>query len=649
MSLRFEQWDQADAEREIPKRLKAALEHRSTWEHEWRANEAILFGSGGVGDDQVTTSYSSIAELLGGDVDVGDSWIVINYAFKYLRYIHAQMSANPPSVMPVATSSDYSDRRAADVADAFSGHLRRRYNMQEKVDLTTLQVGVYGTGVAKACHDPYAGDILEVDREAGTLTMTGDLRVRPVMIWDMAIDHTARCIEDIRYAFERHVMSEEEASYRWPKAKDEFAGAAAKAAKQSSVWDKDVADKGRVVVWEYTERGLPWNGMAGRRVFLLPSGKLLGDLAPNPTPDAALPYYFLTDIDVPGQVYGRSFVTYISRLQDVLNRLDSTVLDQIQAHGVVRMVVYDAAEEQDGLPSDSTWQVANIKGGGGQKPDFINPPTLMPDIYKFREQLLTGMSELAGVNESMFGQIKRELSGFSVQTAINAGNMVRRRLYNKYEAFVEALFKGCLRLIQVHWTDARKILVTGKEGALSVAYFSGADITDGFDLDVRYGASFSLDPASRREEIMQLLPLLKEAGYSMKSILGMLKLNDIAGLFDVATQAERRQLEVFDEMISKFESTGVLAYIKPEALEKHDDMLKAAYDFRMSMAYKVLDSQLKRLVEAHIREREQLMAAGAAGGAPAPGAAPAPGGLPGAPPGPAAAPAPSPLAALGLG
>jgi hypothetical protein len=270
----------------------------------------------------------------------------------------------------------------------------------------------------------------------------------------------------------------------------------------------------------------------------------------------------------------------------------------------------------------------------------------MPDIYKFREQLLTGMSELAGVNESMFGQIKRELSGFSVQTAINAGNMVRRRLYNKYEAFVEALFKGCLRLIQEHWTDERKILVTGKEGALSVAYFSGADIQDGFDLDVRYGASFSLDPASRREEIMQLLPLLKEAGYSMKSILGMLKLNDIAGLFDLASQAERRQLETFDEMISKFESAGTLVYIKPEALEKHDDMLKAAYDFRMSMAFKVLDPQVKQLIESHIRDREQLMATQAApGGAPAAGGVPSVPPAPGAPPGPAA----DPLAALGLG
>lgn len=624
--MRYETWTQEDAEREIPKRLKAAIEARSRWEGEWRANESILFGSGLL-DSDTTVSYDSIAELLGGDIDVGESAITINYAFKYLRYIHAQMAANPPSVMPIPTSADYADRQAADVANALCGHLRRQYKMQEQVDLTTLQTGVYGTGILKTVHDPSSGEILEIDRSTQTLTMTGDLRIRPCSVWDIAIDHTAKFLCDVRYVFERHVLSEEEACYRWPKFKDDFKSQAAKDAKHSGFWDKEANQKGRVVVWEYTERGLPWNGMAGRRVFLLSSGKLITDLAPNPNPDACLPYHFLTDIDIPGEVYGRSFVSYLTRLQDVLNRLDSTVLDQIQAHGVVRMVVYDAAEEQDGLPSNSTWQVANVKGAGGQKPDFINPPTLMPDIYKFREQLLAGMSELAGVNDSMFGQVKREMSGFSMQTALNAGNMVRRRLYNKYEAFVESAFKGCLALIQANWSDPRKVLVTGKEGALSVAYFSGADVRSGFDLDVRYGASFSLDPTSRREEIMQLMPFLKEAGYSMRTILGMLKLNDVAGLFDMATQAERRQLEIFDEMISKFDTTGSAVYIRPEALEKHDDMLKAAYDFRMSMAYKCLDPQVKQLIESHIRDREQLMAATAT---PAPGAvgAPQPGALP---------------------
>lgn len=642
----FETWTQEDAERELPKRLKDALTYRSQFEADWRRNEVLLFmpNAMGGGSDQATLSYDSAAELWGGDLDSGDSWISVNYAFKYLRYIHSQMAANPPSVMPLPTSADYKDRRAADVADDLVNYGRRQYKIQDQVDLTTLQTLAYGTGVIKGTWDANAGEILKVSKKKRQLVMTGDIRVRPVLIWDFAYDHTARSLEDIRYVFERHVMSLEEAKYRFPKYAEELEVAGRKSSRVSRFFDGVSQDPAtsRIEIWEYIEKGLPWNGMAGRRCFLM-GDKVLSDITANPNPDAALGYFLLTDVDVPGQVYGRTFIDYLARIQDVLNRLDSTILDGVQAHGNVRMVVYDASENQDGLPSNSHWEVANIKGAAGQKPDFIDPPQLMGDIYKLRDALLAGMEQIAGVNDSMMGKVDREMSGFSLQTAINAGNMVRRRLFNKYEGFVEAIYRFFLRLVQENWQDERKILVTGEENALSVAYYSGADLTSGFDLDVRYGASFSLDPSSRREEIMQILPLLKEAGYDMRTILGMLKLNDVAGLFDMATVAERRQLEIFDEMIAKSEVDGLTLYIKPERGEEHDGMLKAAYEFRMSMAFKVLPPELKVLIQRHIDEREAIkvaQATPAAGAAGVPAAQP----LPGLPGGLATPPAEAPLA-----
>lgn len=616
--LKVEQWSQADAEREVASRFRDACQYRKRFEPGWRANESMIFrsdGNGG-GSSEVSVSYNNLAELFAGDLDTGESWITINYTFKYLRFLHAQMSANPPSVTPRPTSQDYKDRRAAEVADHLITYGRRQYQIQDKVDLTCLQTLLYGSGFFRAKWDPTAGDVLEFDKASGQLTMTGDHKFVPLLIWDMVMDQTARTWEDVRYVFERHLMSKEEADFRFPDYRDKIAAAYDRSNNRTQFWDRDEYDqqlKGRVAVWEYMEKGLPWNGMAGRRCFLLESGDLISPIEENPNPDAILGYEILTDIDVPGQVYGKSFIDYLMRLQDVLNRLDSTVLDNIQAHGSVRMVTFDAAETNENeLPSNSGWQVYNVKGTAAQKPEFINPPTMMPDVYKFREQLLQGMEQLAGVNESMFGQVKREMSGFSLQTAINAGNTVRRRLFNKYTKFVEAVYKAYLMFVQKYWDERRQILVTGEEGALAVAYYSGADIADGFDIDAEYGASFSLDPASRREEIMQVLPLLKEAGFTMRSILGMLRLNDISGLFDMAEVGARRQLEVFDEMISKAEEAGVLAYIAPEKGEEHQSMLAAAYEFRMSMAYKVLSKPLKALIQKHIDDREALMAQAAA-------------------------------------
>jgi hypothetical protein len=217
-----------------------------------------------------------------------------------------------------------------------------------------------------------------------------------------------------------------------------------------------------------------------------------------------------------------------------------------------------------------------------------------------------------------------------MQTAIDAGNMVRKRLFNKYQKLVRCVYTRFLQLVQKHWNTKRKIMATDQEGALAVAYYEGADLSGGFDLEVDYGASFSLEPSRRREEIMQIMPMLKEAGFSMRMILGMMRFNDMPGLMDRADMSGRRQLEIFDEMIAKYEEGGVLAYVAPEELEDHQNMLPVAYDFRQSMAYKTLDAELKPLIEKHIKDREALAAQAAAAGAqPGPDAAPPPGGLPG--------------------
>jgi hypothetical protein len=143
---------------------------------------------------------------------------------------------------------------------------------------------------------------------------------------------------------------------------------------------------------------------------------------------------------------------------------------------------------------------------------------------------------------------------------------------------------------------------------------------------------------------MQMVGYLKEAGYTMKQILSLMRLNGIGEMFDMAEAAKRRQMEIFDQIISKYEEDGIEIYIAPRELEEHQGMLSAAYEFVMSQAYNVLDEEVKALIDAHIKEREQLAAQGAAPGAGPTGdlaaAGPQPQ-MPG-PGGPAAAPGPVP-------
>jgi hypothetical protein len=248
----------------------------------------------------------------------------------------------------------------------------------------------------------------------------------------------------------------------------------------------------------------------------------------------------------------------------------------------------------------------------------------MPQMGQLRDRLKAGGDDMAGVNESMMGEMSRETSGFSLQYATNQGNMIRRRLFNKYVLFVEDIFKAYLNLVRKYWDESRIISVLGKEKAFETMDIKGADIDGGYDLVVEYGASLSLDPSTRREELLQLMPLFEKAGVDNKTILAMMKLNELEGLYDIMQLASDRQSEIFTEMVMKNR------YIAPRELEEHKGMLEYAYRYVMTAEFKHMDEDQKVLIEQHIKDREQLAAAGAGvqQAAGAPGPAPEMGALP---------------------
>ena len=98
----------------------------------------------------------------------------------------------------------------------------------------------------------------------------------------------------------------------------------------------------------------------------------------------------------------------------------------------------------------------------------------------------------------------------------------------------------------------------------------------------------------------------------MRSILSMLRLNELERAYDLVQLAEDRQKEVFDEMAM----TG--KYITPRELQDHKNYLEFAYTYVNTAEFKYLPAQAQDLIDKHIKAREDLLAKSAT-----PGAAPA--------------------------
>lgn len=660
-------WDENRTKLEIQKRFKHAQEARSHLEDRWLRNENTLYSiSANQGmSSMLQNSLENNFQIGLPGVDGSNADVNVAYTFKNLRFIHAQMSANPPTVAMRPTSSDQEDHRKADAADRIVRWALRRYNMQEKVDQLNLHTLVYGTGIVKTVWDSTRGDIVEFDEENDEIKLEGDIEVTVPFIWNVFLDPDAKVWEEVKWVIERIYMDYDEACAAWPEKQDLLKAARVSESRGSTNSKESRLQDNKynsVELIEYWETGLPTNGFLGRYCITTTDGEIIEPVRPSPhrftragsvsklevqdLPEAVLaakieklpqmaqlPFHILTDIDVPNYVWGRTFVEYASGLQDNLARLDSSVLDAIQAHGVVRMVLPESAEIADDSLGNSNWDVLKITGN--QPPYFVNPPSLMGEIPRFRQDTITGINEVSGVNESMFGNQSREQSGASMQYATNQGNMIRRRLFNKYVLVVESIYKSMLNLIRKHWTIERTINVLGKEKALEAVDIKGADIDGGYDVIGEYGVTLSLDPITRREEILTLQPLFEKAGVPVRKALEMLKLNELEGMYDSLDLAENRQKEIFDAM------TATKAYIQPEDLMDHENMIAWALGYFMTQEFTSLEEDVKLLLKQHIRERAQVAAMEKGAGGPAGVAAPAnaaPGPVPQAPAGPVPAP-----------
>jgi hypothetical protein len=583
--VKLELWNEAKAKRELHQRLKDSKESRQSLERQWKNNELTLF-------DIVDPFRQQDTER-----------ICVNYIMRDIRMIHSQMCANPPAVMIRPTSPDFSDKRAADAADRLVLFAIRQYDLHEIIDLDALNTLTYGTGIVKGVWNPDLGDILSFNEKTNKIEMTGDYEARNVSVWNFFPDAYACTQKDLNFCFERYFLSSEELQVLAPGKKDLINQLCKKQDPSFSLTDSVLP---KVEVYQYWEKGLPINGMQGRFCWCTEEGDLLTPVVPNPHRFVAgnnkefsiarLPYHISTDIDVPNSIWGQSVVSYSSEIQRAINNIDSVMLETAKAHGIPRLILPDGVDIAEDSITNTPWDI--IKTTGNRDPKFMDPLPASPLLNNLRERFTNDIMQVDGVNDSLFGQQQREQAAALMQYATQQSNMTRQRLFNKHVKKVEAIYKDYLDIVKQNWTTKRTIKVVGKEKSFLIPDFQGSDIAGGFDLVAEYGRTLSLDPIMRREEILQLMPLFKEANISNSQILSMLRLSDLDRAYDIAKLGEDRQKELFDQMILSGE------YVAPEELQAHTQYLEFAYHYVNSAEYKYLDPRSKALINRHIKERE---------------------------------------------
>lgn len=604
---------------------------------EWDACRAV-YQSVSTGENQggLDTGLATQAVFRPADSNQDPIYIEGLELIKANLFLHAKMCITDPVVTARPRNQDFAAKRAAQNAELYIPWMAQHTEMSETIEPGAyLNAIVFGTGITFFGWDPDAGEypLDEIPDNVASLAqfdfkMEGDLDLDDVSPYDFWMDANCKTWRKAKHCFRGMDVAIEEAMFcfsePWQQEilDNEF-HAAADSTEQKGV----ERSKSTVRIFEYWEKGAPWNGMLGMHVYFVnPQAPKILKREAHPYKNKRLPFAVLTDVDIPNSPWGMSRIIYAFQCQKSLDMLMSLFLNNTALFGGVRYMAPEGAMNEDALDNDIA-KVDLYNGDTGQKPEYFRPVPVTSDVWRGYSLLKATLDSLYGMSEFSQGQVPRELSSFTVQLALEMDDKYRIRLFNKKKLYLKDIYVQGLELTQQFMTDKRKLSVTGVEGWRDKDYFRAAALEGDYEILVDYGQYIPIDPAARKQQVLEFLKsgFYEKAGGNMQKVAKLLvdgSMLDIKDEFDRAYKMQEREID----NLMDGEDVQVAEWDKDEA------HISAIEDFTNSETFHVLDPEMQQRIWAHGKAHVAALAAKLAkGGGGSPGAgAPGTGGPQGA-------------------
>ena len=622
-----------EAQKYLAERLIQNRQDRSIRENEWTESE---FENYDVGSDGGQLRGTSLSGGSGGDIESekedGDNYLAINLINRNIQLLHSQLCSNPPVVTAIPRSSEEKDKDAAIAAEYLMSYFRETYSYKNFVAQATLSAFGYGTGFLKNIFDATRGRIIGRGPIPGSYIMEGDNVYSTPRIWDMYPDANASTWETVDHVYERICLPLAQAISKFGEEKREILEKAAITRLDgASGSDSQEAESliyntkyDVVEYFEYWETGSPTNGYQGRFCNCLENGIQLTPLCCSPCkfkqdpkdPDsptvARLPYSCITYLDLANTIWGRSPIAHTGRAQDMLNTIMLVIVATAQNLGTPAAIVpkgtinEEARSNYSGILLETTTDT-------GQQPYNLQAASTSADMKFLFSEMKEIVNDGWGVNDAMFGKVARETSGTAMQLSNIQGNLIRQRLFDKYTLMVKDIHELQLLYSRDYWEIERPLEVMGKNSRLEARAFKGADLLGGYSLYAEFGQQFALDPVSRQEQILQILPLFQAAGVDPRLLVRQYRLSEFKSLYDEFDVANDRAKEIIE-----FIKTTELQSEIPSKYQDHIGILAYLSKYTNGAEYKACSDKVKQLLETHLDARKDMLAQNAMDGGQAP-------------------------------
>ena len=243
-----------------------------------------------------------------------------------------------------------------------------------------------------------------------------------------------------------------------------------------------------------------------------------------PYEEETLPCVKDTDIDVSGEIWGRSFISMIEQLQRMYNNTQSSQARDYGVGSAPKWMFPKGSVEVSSLNNEFTL----VEYRGAVKPELVTPRATNPQSFDFQDRMETKITRFARTSDIGKGELPPGITATSAIRLLDEKfSLMILPLENKRKTRIVKVYKMMLKRMAQFYkpSDGRMIRMLGENNEYLIKSFEKGDfgsiadvkfqktsmlsdsksgrISDIIDLNM----STQTDPIFRREQIVEMLDL----------------------------------------------------------------------------------------------------------------------------------------------
>jgi hypothetical protein len=553
--------------------------------------------------------------------------IAANHIYDLVQNKVSRLIKYRPAVVALPTSNELEDRVGAKMSESLVKHVWYMQDFEGEIQNEFVKlVHIMGECYLAVVWDPNSGDIVEEFKqyqeqlnEKGEVMLTKDDGTpelddqgKPIKLTQTVkygdtvyeIWYTLDCLvervpqwKNANYMFNRQIKSKAILKKKYPNLK------------QFSENDGDVSyyDFDKMQVKKLKDKAAQWK-FYHKKTEELPKGAVItfvGEqvVACEPMKDSQgdLPVVRLTDIDLPGETHGESFITMIKSLTGSYNNLTNMILRNQVLCSHPKWVFPVGSVRKESLGNDITM----VEFKGPQAPQLMQQNPTPAEVFNFRGQLKEEFQQISGVFGVSRGQPPPGIkAGVALQFLAEQESERENEMVLKYSEWYRQVAVKTLERCGDNYEpdDKRMIMVIGQQNKWMSTFFDVKYLARKYDVRVQNASALPQSKAARTQYLLDLNEQFPNQ-VPPEMVLDMLDISQPDKFIDYNT-ASVRAAEAENESI--MQSVGELN--DPQEYEDHIIMWKIHTKQMREWSFKnQTPVEIQESMKGHVMAHEMLM------------------------------------------